>query len=135
MRMKPALALVLIAFRVSGQEPPAADRFYQAIRNDNLATLRALVGDFGPNAKDPQGHTPLMLAAAFGSSEAVQLLVASGADVKAVSTSGITALHWATGDVRKAGLLLDRGADVHASSQLGRTPLLVAASTNGTAET
>jgi ankyrin repeat protein len=135
MRMKFTLALVLIAFGVSGQEQSAADRFYQAIRNDNLSTLRALVGEFGANAKDPQGHTPLMLAAAFGSPEAMQLLVGSGADVKTVSSAGITALHWATGDVRKVRLLLDRGADVRASSQLGRTPLLVAASSNGTMET
>jgi ankyrin repeat protein len=133
--MKFTLGLVLIAFGVSGQEQSAADRFYQAIRNDNLSTLSALVGEFGANAKDPQGHTPLMLAAAFGSPEAMQLLLGSGADVKAVSSAGITALHWATGDVRKVRLLLERGADVRASSQLGRTPLLVAASANGTAET
>jgi ankyrin repeat protein len=138
MRIKFALALVVMAFGafgVSGQEQPAGDRFHQAIREDNLATLRVLVGQFGTNAKDSQGLTPLMLAAAFGSSEAMQLLVTGGADVKAVSNSGVTALHWSTGDVRKVRLLLDRGADVHTSSQFGRTPLLVAASTNGTAET
>ena len=135
MRMKFTLALVLIALGVSGQEQPAADRFYQAIRNDNLAELRVLVSEFGADAKDSQGHTPLMLAGAFGSFEAVQLLIASGADVKAVNSSGVTALHWSPGEPRKARLLLDRGADVHARSQLGRTPLLVAASTNGTAET
>ena len=133
--MKWTLASVLIAVAVSAQEPPPSERFYQAIRNDDLATLRVLVKDVGANAKDPSGQTPLMLAAAFGSVEAVQLLVDGGADVKAVSNSGITALHWSAGDVRKVRLLLDRGADVHASSQLGRTPLLVAASTNGTAET
>ena len=127
--------MILIAFGVSGQEPSAGDRLYQAIRDDNLATLRALVSELGVNAKDAQGHTPLTLAAAFGSYQAVQLLIAGGADVRAVSNSGVTALHRATGDVKKVRLLIDRGADVHASSQLGRTPLLVAASANGTAET
>jgi ankyrin repeat protein len=135
MRMKFTLALVLIAFGVSGEEQPAADRFYQAIRSDNLAALRVLVSEFGASAKDSQGYTPLMLAAAFGSADAVQALIASGADVKAVSNSGVTALHWSVGDVKKVRLLLDGGADVNVRSQLGRTPLLVAASTNGTAET
>jgi len=135
MRMKFTLALLLIALGVSGQEQPAADRFYQAIRNDNLAELRVLVSEFGADAKDSQGHTPLMLAGGFGSFEAMQLLIASGADAKGVNNSGVTALHWSTGEPRKARLLLDRGADVHARSQLGITPLLVAASTNGTAET
>ena len=135
MRMKFALALVLVSFGASGQEQPTADRFYQAIRDNNLATLRVLVNEFGPNTKDSRGHTPLMLAGAFGSSEAMQLLVASGADVKAVSNAGVTALHWSARDVRNVRLLLDRGADVHARSQLGRTPLLVAASTHGTEET
>ena len=91
MRMKFSLALVVIAFGafgVSGQEQPAGDRFYQAIREDNLAALQGLVSQSGANAKDSQGHTPLMLAAAFGSSDAVQLLVAGGADVKAVSKIG-----------------------------------------------
>ena len=51
MRMKFTLALVLIAFAVSGQEQPAGDRFYQAIRNDNLATLRVLVASSGRTRK------------------------------------------------------------------------------------
>lgn len=134
MRMKLTLALVFTAFGVSGQEQPSGDRFIQAIRDDNLGTLRGLVREFGANAKDSRGHTPLMLAAAFGSAEAMQLLIAGGADVKAVSNAGVTALHLSTRDVRSVRLLLDRGADVHARSQLGRTPLLVAASTNGTEE-
>lgn len=129
------LALILIAAGVSAQEHPASDRFYQAIRNDDLAALRVLIRDFGPNTKDQAGQTPLMLAAGFGTPEAVQALVAAGADVKAISSAGITALHSSVGDVRKVRLLLDAGADVNVSSQLGRTPLQVAAATNGSAET
>jgi len=68
-----------------------------------------------------------MLAAAFGSADAVRSLVASGADVRAASPAGVTALHWAVTDIAKTRMLLDAGADVNAVSQLGRTPLLVAA--------
>ena len=126
--------LVLLAASVSAQAPPAGDRFYQAIRQDDLAALRALVRDEGVNAKDAQGQTPLMLAAAFGSPDAVRFLIASGADVKAANHAGVTALHWAASDLTKTRMLLDAGADVNAVSQLGRTPLIVAASANGTAD-
>ena len=96
--------------------------------------VKTLVRENGVDARDAQGQTPLMLAAAFGSPEAVRLLIANGADVSATSNGGVTALHWAAMDVGKTRLLLDAGADVHAVSQVGRTPLLVAASANGTAE-
>ena len=58
----------------------------------------------------------------------------AGADVRAVSTGGVTALHWAAANPAKVRLLLDAGADVNAASQIGRTPLIVAASANGSAE-
>ena len=118
---------VLLVASVGGQTPPAADRFYQAIRQNDLAALRTLARDEGVNAKDAQGQTPLMLAAAFGSADAMRALIASGADVRAASSAGLTALHFAADDATKTRLLLDAGADVNAASQLGRTPLIVAA--------
>jgi uncharacterized protein len=126
------LALALMATAAFAQN--VSERFYQSVRNDDLATLRLLVKDNGANIKDARGQTPLMFAAAFGSLEAMNLLISSGADAKAVSEAGVTALHWCTGDVRKVRLLLDQGADVNKASRLGRTPLLVAAGTYGTLE-
>ena len=126
------LVLVLVTLTLSAQSPLVIDRFYQAIRQDDQPALRALVRDEGVNAKDAQGHTPLMLAAAFGSSDAVRFLIANGADLRAASHAGVTALHWAVTDLAKTRMLLDANADVNAVSQLGRTPLLVAASANGT---
>ena len=112
-----------------------SERLYQSIRNDDLATLRSLVKDNGANVKDARGQTPLMIAAAFGTLDAMKLLISSGADAKAESEAGVTALHWCTGDVAKVHLLLDQGADVNKASRLGRTPLLVAASAYGALET
>ena len=118
---------------VIGQQPPAGDRFYQAIRTNDLVGLQKLVGEFGVNAEDTSGLTPLTLAAAFGTREAVSALVEAGADVKAQSrASGLTALHVAWRDESVIRLLLDRGADVNAKTLLGATPLLVASSANGT---
>ena len=133
-RIKIVIVLMFLAAVVSGQTPSAADRFYQAVRQNDLAALRTLVRDEGTNAKDAQGQTPLMLAAAFGSPEALRFLITNGADVKAASNAGVTALHWAVTDLPKTRMLLDANADVRAVSQLGRTALIVAASASGTAD-
>lgn len=125
------LMVVASVASVSGQEPVPSERVYQAIRSDDLAALRGLITQFGPDTKDSMGQTPLMMAVAFGSSGAVDLLLNAGADVKAAATSGATALHWSRGDADKVRLLLDRGADVNARSQLGRTPLIIAAASTG----
>lgn len=132
MPLKSAVVLVMFTVAVSAQTSPASDRFYQSIRQDDLAALRALVHEAGANARDAQGQTPLMFAAAFGSAEAVRFLIGSGADVRAASSSGVTALHWGASDVTKARMLLHANADVNAVSQIGRTPLIVAASATDT---
>lgn len=127
-------AALLLSITAAAQGPDGSERLYQAIRNDDLATLRTLVREADIDTRDRQGQTPLMLAAAFGSVDAVRLLLTQGADVRAVSTGGVTALHWAATNPAKVRLLLDAGADVNAVSQIGRTPLIVAASANGSAE-
>jgi ankyrin repeat protein len=122
--------LLVLSLAVTLQQDPG-ERFYQSIRNNDLVTLRSLIRDYGVDTKDSRGQTPLMLAAAFGSFDATKLLVDSGADAKAVSASRLTALHLSAGDLRKVRLLVDHGADVNARSQMGRSPLLVAAYTTG----
>ena len=128
------LCLLLIVVSASFAEN-STDRAYVSIRNNDLAAIRTLTKDHGLNDKDAEGQTPLMFAAAFGSLDAMKLLIANGADAKAVNAAGITALHLAVGDARKVRLLLENGADVNTSSLLGRTPLLVAAGTYGSIET
>jgi ankyrin repeat protein len=126
--------LLALPFLMTLQEP-SGDRFHQSIRTNDLTKLRALIKEYGVNAPDSRRHTPLMIAAAFGSVEAVESLLDAGADVKAANISGLTALHLAVSDIRKVRLLVNRGADVNAKTQMGRTPLMVAAHTNGASET
>ena len=126
--------VLVLTLTTASQAPDASDSFYQAIRNDDLAALRSLIRDAGVDTKDRLSQTPLMLASAFGSPEAVRFLLASGADARAASGSGVTALHWGAANAAKVRLLLESNADVNAVSQIGRTPLLVAASASGTAE-
>ena len=56
------------------------------------------------------------------------LLLASGADVKAVSSAGFTALHLAAGNgkIESAKILLSAGADVTSTNNNGATPLALA---------
>ncbi len=111
------------------QEP--SDKFYKAIRDNDLTTLGALVKSTDVNAKDSRGTTPVMYAAAYGSLDAMKLIVAAGADVKAKNAFDATALHWSTYDLDKVRVLVAKGADVNARSKQGRTPLIIAASYDG----
>jgi len=126
-----ALAAVLILSLTVFSQQPSGEQFYQPIREGNTTAVRALIKQQGTAVTDSRRQTPLMLAAAFGTVEAMQALIDAGADVNAVSASGLTALHLSAGDIRKASLLVQHGANVNARSQMGRTPLIVASSTHG----
>ena len=65
-RLSATLAVVLTLPGTTAFAQNVSERFYQAVRNDDLATLRVLVKDNGAYVKDARGQTPLMLAAAFG---------------------------------------------------------------------
>jgi ankyrin repeat protein len=127
-----AVFITLMVPVVAAQTPD--DRIYEAIRQNDLAALRTLVRERGVDGKDAQGQTPLMLAAAFGSDEAVRLLLAAGANARSATDTGLTPLHLAAVSVAKTRMLMDAGADVNAVSSIGRTPLLVASSATGNAE-
>jgi ankyrin repeat protein len=78
------------------------------------------------NAPGERETTPLMYASAYGSVEAVNILLNAKANVNARNALGMTALLWAVNEPGKVKLLLDHGADVNAKSNTGRTPLIVA---------
>src|SRR5579872_108537 len=123
------LALVIGLGGAAAQDP--SESFYQAIRNNDLPALRSLLKTEDVNTKDKHGTTPLMMAAAYGSIDAMNLLVAARADVNVKNDFGATALHWCAGDLDKVRLLVKKGADVNARSKMGRTPLLIAAAQTG----
>ena len=113
---------------------PASDAFYRAIRSNDLAAVDTLARRADVNARDADGATPLMYAAAVGSIQTMQRLLGAGADVNARGTHGSSALLWATNDAAKVRLLLDHGAAVNNASTAGQTPLLVAAMSNPSAD-
>jgi ankyrin repeat protein len=108
---------------------------FQAIRNGNLAIVKAELNQETLEARDKRGATPLMHAAAFGNFATLKLLVEAGADVNARNISDATALLWCAGNPEKARFLIENKADVNARSKQGMTPLKVASLRPGNAET
>ncbi|KAK0381196.1 hypothetical protein CLIM01_01435 [Colletotrichum limetticola] len=81
------------------------------------------------DCKDANGLTALSLAAQAGHVSLVKLLVEGGARIdRKDETDGRTALHWAVLKDRKAVIeeLLERGANIEASSKTGHTAIYYA---------
>lgn len=114
----------------------AADPLFEAIQRADAGAIRqALKSGASADSRDGDGTPALMLASLFGGVDCMHVLLDGGADVNAAANNGATALHWAVPDPEKVRLLVARGANVNArSTDLGRTPLLIAASYPGTVE-
>ena len=94
-----------------------------------MGVLLLFVSAFGaddPKARDARGNTPLHTAAFRNDAEAVEDLLARGADANATNHARATPLHYGTGSERIVRALLQAGAGVDAVSAAGLTPLLTA---------
>src|ERR1700730_7078368 len=98
---------VLSVFMVAAEEP--SDRYYQAIRNNDMVLLRRLLKTGDVNTKDQRGTTPLLYAAASGSLDAMKALLSAGADVNAKNAFDATAMLWSANDLAKVRLLVGKG--------------------------
>ncbi len=111
-----------------------------------VETMRQLLlSGANVNTRDAEGFTPLMVAANWGNTELVQLLLEAGADVHATTHTGTNALHslacaeitHTTNDAEAAkaltdiaAILLAAGADINHATASGVTPLVMAAKRN-----
>lgn len=107
-------------------EGRASDQVCQAIRNNDLTSLRRLVRAHGVKVKDFRGNSPLMVSAASGSLECMRFLLSQGADPNAANLASATPLMWSVGDIAKTRMLLSKGARVDVKSKMGLTPLQAA---------
>jgi hypothetical protein len=125
------LALLALACAPAGlaQATSAAADLHAAARSGDLALLQAgLKQGANPNARDKQGRTPLMDAAAEAQVAAMRLLIASGADVNAAAHDGQTPLMAAAaaGALDAARLLVQSRADLNLASRGWGTALKTA---------
>jgi ankyrin repeat protein len=83
----------------------------------------------------PDDLPPAMLATLFSDAAAVEEALKRGADPNQTDSVGATALMWAVPDIEKVRHLIGRGANVNArSTNLGRTPFLIAAAYPGSVD-
>jgi ankyrin repeat protein len=134
--MKSAIvcSFLLTAGTLAAAALEPTERYYEAIRSNDLSTLRELIKTVDVNTHDKRGTTPLMYSAAVGSVDAMRLLIQGGAEVNAKNAFEATALMWCATNFEKVRLLVEKGANVNARSKPGRTPLLIAASSDGSHE-
>ncbi len=103
------------------------DQLVDAAFVADVDEVRFLLAQGGnPDARDEEGHTPLMLAAAEGNRELVRILLESGADPNLRDPDGWSALDVAVARkmIDVAWLLVQFGADVNAQDDTGRSLLL-----------
>jgi ankyrin repeat protein len=84
------------------------------------------------DAESPNGSTPLMLAAMYGSPESVKLLIQAGADLTIKNQLGMTALDFATkGNRRNSQELIQTGLE-RLAARKARSNAAASSSTAGT---
>lgn len=107
----------------------AAPLLNAAASGDTQRVLRLLgEGHHANEALPLVGTRPLTLAAAYGHTDIVRVLLEAGAEVNAEDFTGWTALHAGSfaGDVGTVSLLLDRGAVSGGDAWFLRSPVKIA---------
>ena len=136
MRLTATVFLALVSLSALAAERTPNDSYYDAIRQDDAQGVTQLLkSEHGVNTKDTRGATPLMYAAAVGSTPMLKLLLDAGADPNTRTSFEATPLMWCSNSIERVRLLVEHGADVNARSKMGHTPLFLAASHAGNGET
>ena len=106
----------------------------ELIKNQQLDQIKALLQQEPAlaNQPDQRGFSPLIMASYLNDTDAVQLLIAHGAEVNAQDASGNTALMGSCfkGYTKVADLLIANGADVNLRNGDGATALAFAVNFN-----
>jgi ankyrin repeat protein len=117
---------------------PAADinahqpvDYLQAIRANDLTTLRSLCKTSPAAVRDRLDRTPLHYAAVYGSTEAIRIILEAGGDPNARNKTEATPLMYAAWNLERTRLLVEKGGEVNAKASNGSTALSVALAVPG----
>ncbi|MDG2125572.1 MAG: ankyrin repeat domain-containing protein [Verrucomicrobiales bacterium] len=127
-----AIALLLSVARAA--DPDGTTGLHWAVHNDEIETVRTLLGsDADPNKANNYHVTPLSLACTNGNNTIITALLDAGADPNTTLPGGETALMTAarTGLVAPVRTLLDRGAKIDATTDRTKQTALVWAAAEG----
>lgn len=108
------------------------EALFRAIADGDFAEFERFVNDgVHHSTRNKLGETPLYFAAEKGETEMAKVLIAKGADAKALTPNGETVLH-AAAMIESTALmtvLIEAGAEVNAANHDGEAPLHWAALT------
>lgn len=136
MAVRPPLLIFWFALGLAAAETPSIDPLFQAIQRADAGRVKQLLDrGVSPDSREADGTPALLAAALYADADCVRVLLDKGANPNITNAAGATALMWAIPDLAKVQLLVAHGADVNArSTNLQRTPLLIAASYPGTVD-
>lgn len=102
---------------------------FEAARTNNVSLLREYIAEGQLNARDGRHSTPLIIAAYYNHSKAVDFLLKAGAKTELKDNLGHTALMGVCfkGHIEIVKLLLKKGASVSTETDHGATALTYAA--------
>ena len=121
------VAVFVLGVVALGTPSHAQDRDpWEAAARGDLATLQqALASGVDPDAREPNGASPLIVAAMFGHADLVRALIEHDADLDLRNNDGASALHVAAlfGHPDSVALLLEAGAATDLPNNDDLTPL------------
>ena len=133
--MKQQSLLILCLSFAAGLNCATAVDVFKAIREGDVPAVRAWAEtSVDLEIRDADCNTPLIAAALYAPARIVQDLLTRGVDVNATNSAGSSALARGSYDFEKVRLLIARGAHVNLQSQIGNTPLMLAARVYGNSQ-
>lgn len=114
--------------RTVAPKGPVSDLHRAVVLGDLDAVRKCLRTGHPIDPRDPEGHTPLLLACKHSEPDAFDVLRLAGAEIDAVNSRGMSGLFLVatTGVVSLAKVLIKCGADVNRPAARGLTPLIAA---------